>query len=83
MRIVEIEVKAQGGGKASGKADGPALMDNAQVRVFKTSKAVAAKNFVAVDARTGTVSWNKMPEGPGPFIITELKPQLHGDNEPR
>jgi hypothetical protein len=83
VRIIEIEVKAQGGGKASGKGDGPALLDNPQVRVFKTSKAVTAKNFVAVDVKTATVSWNKLPEGPGPFIITELKPQLHGDNEPR
>jgi hypothetical protein len=80
VRIIEIEVKAQGGGKGSG---GKALIDNPQVKVYRTSKAVTAKNYVAVDVKTASVQWNKMPEGPGPFIITELKPQLHGDSEPR
>jgi mannose-6-phosphate isomerase-like protein (cupin superfamily) len=80
VRIIEIEVKAQGGGKGSG---GNALIDNPQVKVYRTSSAVTAKNYVAVDVKTASVQWNKMPEGPGPFIVTELKPQLHGDTEPR
>jgi hypothetical protein len=80
VRIVEIELKSEGGGKGSA---GKALIDNPQVRVYKTSKPVTATNYVAVDVKTATVLWNKLPEGPGPFVITELKPRLHGDNEPR
>jgi uncharacterized RmlC-like cupin family protein len=81
IRIVEIEIRAQGGGKTEGGP--PSLIDNNQVRVYRTSRAVSAKNFVATDIRTGTALWNRMPDGPGPFVITELKPQLHGDTEPR
>lgn len=83
VRIIEIEVKSQGGGKSTGTG-GKALIDNPQVKVYRTtSRSVTAKHYVAVDAKSATALWDKMPEGTGPFIVTELKPQLHGDGEPR
>ena len=78
VRIVEIEVRQDGGKEIPGKQTmGKALIDNAQVRVYRAAKAAAtpvtAKNYVATDVTTAAVLWNKMPDGPGPFVITELK----------
>jgi hypothetical protein len=72
LRIVEIELRNPGHpGPPSGK---PALIDNAQVRVYRSSAAPpAGTNFVAVNDKTAAVAWNKLPGGPGPFVIAELK----------
>ncbi len=72
IRIVEIEVRSQGGA-AAGKSAEKTLLDNPQVRVYRSSHRPAAKNFVAVDPVTAAVLWNRLPEGTGPFLITELK----------
>jgi len=76
VRIVEIEVR-QDGSKGGLEETAFALIDNTQVRVYRTPKpppsAITGKNFVAVDVSTAAVLWNKVPDGPGPFVITELK----------
>ncbi|MES1258896.1 MAG: hypothetical protein ABUS51_10715 [Acidobacteriota bacterium] len=72
VRIVEIELRKEGA-PGAGQGAGKALLDNSQVRVYRTAKPVSAKNYVAVDVNTAAVLWNQLPEGPGPFVITELK----------
>ena len=81
VRIVEIEVRAKASptqpapGKAQ-PAPGKALLENEQVRVYRAKGPVKAKNFVAVNEKTAEVLWNRVPDGPGPFIITEIKHAL-------
>lgn len=76
VRIVEIELR-QEGGKSTKPVAGGTLIDNGQVRVYRMAKPdarpVAGKNYVAVDVGTAAVRWNQLPDGPGPFVITELK----------
>jgi uncharacterized RmlC-like cupin family protein len=71
IRIVEIEVRSKG--SAASPEPGKALLENAQVRVYRAKGPVRAPHFVAVNEKTGEVLWNKVPDGPGPFIITEIK----------
>jgi uncharacterized RmlC-like cupin family protein len=71
IRIVEIEVRSAG--QKMDSQTGSALIDNPQVRVYKSSKAPTGKHFVAVDMKTASTAWDKIPEGSGPFVITELK----------
>jgi hypothetical protein len=74
LRIVEIEVRSAGGGSAVPPPAGiHALIDNPQVLVYRGSKPPTGKHYVAVNARTGAAGWDKMPDGAGPFVITELK----------
>ena len=74
VRIVEIEVRSKGARTTAGP--GKALLENGQVRVYRAKGPVKAQNFVAVNEKTAEVLWNKVPDGPGPFIITEIK-MLH------
>ena len=73
VRIVEIELRVPAAGKG-GEQSSAALIDNAQVRVYTGAGPVKAKNYVAVDTTSAVVTWNKLPAGAGPFVITELKP---------
>jgi uncharacterized RmlC-like cupin family protein len=74
IRIVEIEVRSAGGGTGAAPPPGVhAIIDNPQVLVYRGSKPPAGKHYVAVDAKTGSALWDKMPDGAGPFVITELK----------
>jgi len=72
IRIIEIEIRSPGG-KSSAEPAPKAVIDNPQVRVYKSSKAPAGKHFVAVDMKNASTTWDKLPEGAGPFVITELK----------
>jgi hypothetical protein len=74
LRIVEIEVRSAGSGNAApGGGTRAILINNPQVLVYRGSKPPAGKHYVAVDAQTGAAGWDKMPDGAGPFVITELK----------
>jgi hypothetical protein len=73
VRIVEIEVRSAGGGNGTTPAGVHPIIDNAQVLVYRGSKPPAGKHYVAVDVNTGSALWDKMPDGSGPFVITELK----------
>ncbi|MGD1072602.1 MAG: hypothetical protein ABSB15_20955 [Bryobacteraceae bacterium] len=74
IHIVEIEVRSAGGGSAApGGGNRAILINNPQVLVYRGSKPPAGKHFVAVDDKTGSALWDKMPDGAGPFVITELK----------
>jgi uncharacterized RmlC-like cupin family protein len=74
VRIVEIEVRSAGGGNGAASVSGiHPIIDNPQVLVYRSSKPPAGKHYVAVDVRTGSALWDKMPDGAGPFVITELK----------
>ena len=74
VRIVEIEVRSAGGGNGATSASGiHPIIDNPQVLVYRGSKPPAGKHYVAVDVHTGSALWDKMPDGSGPFVITELK----------
>jgi uncharacterized RmlC-like cupin family protein len=71
VRIVEIELRK---GAADTKAGGYKTIDNAQVHVYRSSKPPAAgKEFLAVNPSNGDAAWDKLPDGPGPFIIAEMK----------
>jgi uncharacterized RmlC-like cupin family protein len=75
VRIVEIEVRSAG---AKGNAErrsrpGHPVIDNPQVVVYRGSKPSGGRHYVAVDVDTGSVLWDKMPEGAGPFVISQLK----------
>jgi hypothetical protein len=71
---VEIEVRSAGGGNAApGGGNRAILFNNPQVLVYRGSNPPAGKHFVAVDATTGAAGWDKLPDGAGPFVITELK----------
>lgn len=72
VRIVEIELRNQP--RADARARKDAILDNAQTTVYRSSVAPAAgTNFVAVNEKAAAVAWNKLPEGPGPFVIVEIK----------
>jgi mannose-6-phosphate isomerase-like protein (cupin superfamily) len=72
LRIVEIEVRK--GAAPETKAGAYKTIDNAQVHVYRSSKPPApGKEFVAVNAKTGDAAWDKLPGGPGPFVIAEMK----------
>ena len=75
VRIIEIELKTKKGKpKIMGReAPGRNLVDNPQVRVYRSKGPVTAPRYVAVDIRKGTVLWNQMPDSPGPFVIAEIK----------
>jgi len=71
-RIVEMEIRTPA--VASFTAMKNSVIDNAQVRVYKSARAPAAgKHFIAVDTKAAAVVWDKLPDGAGPFVITELK----------
>jgi mannose-6-phosphate isomerase-like protein (cupin superfamily) len=71
LRIVEIEVRK---GSAETKAGAYKTIDNAQVHVYRSSKAPGGdKQYVAVNPKTGDAVWDKLPGGPGPFVIAEMK----------
>jgi hypothetical protein len=72
---VEIELRKAGDEKEAAPPDRThAIIDNSQVKVYQSGHGPAAgKNYVAVDLKTAAVAWDKMPEGSGPFVITELK----------
>jgi quercetin dioxygenase-like cupin family protein len=73
VHIVEIELRRGGAGVDTTAGAHPTI-DNAQVHVYRSSKAPAAgKHYVAVDPKSGADSWDKLPEGAGPFVIVELK----------
>lgn len=73
-RIVEIELKKPGGGRALGAGPKEVPIDNGQVRVYRSSvRPGDGANFVAVNVETAEVVWNGMPAGNGPFVITLLK----------
>ena len=72
VRIVEIELRK--GAAPDTKAGAYKSIDNAQVHVYRSSKPPAAgKEFVAVNLKTGDAAWDKMPDGPAPFAIVEMK----------
>jgi hypothetical protein len=74
IRIVEIELRKQPGAGETAPPDRTrAVIDNSQVRVYQALKPPASGNYVAVDIRSGTATWDKLPEGSGPFVITQLK----------
>jgi uncharacterized RmlC-like cupin family protein len=74
IRIVEIEIRQPGHGDENAPPDRThAVIDNSQVRVYRASRAPAGKHFLAVDIAAGEFTWDKLPSGSGPFIITELK----------
>ncbi len=74
IRIVEIELKTAGNAAAKTPPDRTrAIIDNPQVRVYQAAKAPKKTNYVAVDIRSAEVQWNKLPAGPGPFVIAEVK----------
>lgn len=70
VRIVEIELRNTGGGAA--KAVPSAILDNAQTLVYRAEKP-RGRNFVAVSEKAAAVAWNKLPDGPGPYIFVEVK----------
>lgn len=76
-RIVEIELQKPGtatGAAKSSTVKGAALLDNAQVRVYRSKVAPpAGSNYVAVNMDTAETVWNRLPSGVGPFVITLLK----------
>ncbi len=72
-RIVEIELRKPGTGAAGGSSKGT-IIDNSQVRVYKSATAPPAdSNYVAVNMSTAETLWNRMPSGGGPVVITLLK----------
>jgi hypothetical protein len=74
IRIVEIELKTTGSADAGGPPDRTrSIIDNPQVRVYQAAKGPASGNYVAVDIRSAAVLWNKVPDGPGPFVIAQVK----------
>jgi oxalate decarboxylase/phosphoglucose isomerase-like protein (cupin superfamily) len=73
LHIVEIELR-KGGQGVDTKPGAYKTIDNAQVHVYRGSQAPAAgKHFVGVDPITGVYAWDKLPSGPGPFVIAEIK----------
>ena len=74
IRIVEIELRRQGDSGAA--AEPPdrtrAVIDNAQVRVYKGSTPPAKNHYVAVNTSSGAVEWDHVPQG-SPIVITEIK----------
>jgi uncharacterized cupin superfamily protein len=74
IRIVEIELRRQGDSGAAAEAPDRtrAMIDNAQVRVYKGSNPPAKDHYVAVNTNTGDVAWDRVPQG-GPIVITEIK----------
>lgn len=74
IRIIEIELRKQAGGGESAPPDRTrAVIDNSQVRVYQSLKAPRSGNYVAVNIKSGAATWNKLPEGSGLFVITQLK----------
>jgi len=73
VRIIEIELKNAGTDKAEQTTRPNFIMDNRQVRVYRGTEAPNAGHYLAADVKAGTAFWDKMPEGAGPFVITEIK----------
>ena len=71
-RIVEIELR-KATGKSVGAAQGKVVLENAEVRVYRSSAVPVAGDYLAVDMKTAETSWNRLPAGAGPFVITLLK----------
>ena len=72
IRIVEVELRNEGHAGASSVKG--AVLENAQVSVYRGSSAPeAGVHFVAVDEKAGTYQFDKMPDGAGPFVIVRLK----------
>lgn len=72
IRIVEIELRNQG--NAAAPSARSAVLDNSQVSVYRGSTTPpAGTHFVAVDENAGTYTFDKMPDGAGPFVIVRLK----------
>jgi len=72
-RIVEIELRKPTG-KGAGTPVQDVVLDNAQVRVYRSSSAPPADlDYVAVNPRTAETTWKRLPAGAGPFVITVLK----------
>jgi hypothetical protein len=73
-RIVEIELRKPAPAKAAAQPpSGTFILDNPQVRVYRASTPPPGGNYVAVNMSTAAVTWNSLPSGPGPFVITLLK----------
>jgi uncharacterized RmlC-like cupin family protein len=72
VRIIEIEVRSKGA-PATTALSGKALLENSKVKVYRNAGPVHAKNYVAIDEKTAEVLRNKIPAGPGPFLIAEIK----------
>jgi mannose-6-phosphate isomerase-like protein (cupin superfamily) len=71
VRIVEIELRK---GSAEMKAGAYKSIDNAQVHVYRSTKAPhAGKHYLAVDPVSGDAAWEQLPAGKGPFVIAEMK----------
>lgn len=75
IRIVEIELRKEGDANAAGQPPDRtrAIIDNAQVRVYRGSKPPASGHYVAVNTITGEAAWDHMPEGGGPVVIARIK----------
>ena len=73
IRIVEIEVRSPGVTSETVSRLFKPIIDNPQVLVYENTQAPAGRHYVAVDLKAGAAFWDRMPAGPGPFIITELK----------
>jgi hypothetical protein len=70
---VEIELRKPAEGIRT-KSGAYKTIDNAQVHVYRSSKAPGAgKHYVAVDPKSGAYAWDQMPSGTGPFVIAEVK----------
>ncbi len=74
IRIVEIELRNPGNPSAAGQPPDRthAVIDNAQVRVYKGSNPPGSGHYVAVNTRTGEAAWDHVPEG-GPIVIAQIK----------
>jgi len=71
VRIVEIEVRK---GNAEMKAGAYKKIENAQVHVYKASKAPGAgKQYLAVNPVSGDAAWDALPSGGSSFVIVEMK----------
>ncbi|MDE3194928.1 MAG: hypothetical protein KGN84_01185, partial [Acidobacteriota bacterium] len=72
LRIIEIELRNAGSANTPGVKG--AVLDNAQVSVYRgTSAPPAGTHFVAVDETAGAYTFDKLPDGAGPFVIVQLK----------
>lgn len=71
IHIIEIELRNQGNAAAP-SAKG-AVLDNPQVSVYRGTAAPSGSHFVAVDEKAGIYTFDKLPEGAGPFVIVQLK----------
>jgi oxalate decarboxylase/phosphoglucose isomerase-like protein (cupin superfamily) len=72
VRIIEIEFHSKGV-PATRALSGKALLENNQVRVYRNAGPIHSKNYVTIDEKTAEVLRNRIPAGPGPFLIAEIK----------